>query len=307
MADIIITEFMDEDAIASLKSKWSVFYDPQLHKTPDTLQRELVSARALIIRNQTKITANMLTMAPRLTTIGRLGVGMDNIDLDACEEHNITVIPAIGANSKAVSEYVITIALMLLRGAYFSTQSVLTGQWPRARLIGSEVGGKTLGLIGFGSIARQVAYDATALGMDTIAFDPFVSDDDPAWKNTEKASFNTILRRADILSLHVPLTEGTRHLIGEEALAIMKPSALVINTSRGGIVDETALVAALKSGRLSGAALDVFETEPVTEQSGEKFKDIKNLILTPHIAGVTEEANVRVSRLIADKVAQALQ
>ena len=306
MADIIITEFMDDDAIASLKSKWVVFYDPLLHKTPDTLQRELVSARALIIRNQTQITTDMLKMAPRLTTIGRLGVGLDNIDLNACEERGISVIPAIGANSKAVSEYVITSALMLLRGAFLSTGDVLSGLWPRTQLIGAELCGKTMGLIGLGSVARQVAHDAMSLGMKTIAFDPFIGDSDAAWKVTEKASFNDILRHADVLSCHVPLTEGTRHLIGEEALAIMKPSAIVINTARGGIVDETALVAALKSGRLSGAALDVFETEPLSAQSGEKFKDIKNLILTPHIAGVTKEANVRVSNLIADKVAQAL-
>ncbi len=306
MADIIITEFMDEDAIASLKSRWNVFYDPQLHKTPDTLQRELVSARGLIVRNQTLVTAGMLAKAPRLITVGRLGVGLDNIDLDACKDRGISVIPAYGANAKAVSEYVISAALILLRGAYSSTNDVLSGLWPRTQLIGTEVGGKTMGLIGFGSVARQVAHDAMALGMDTIAFDPFINEGDDVWKNTTKASFNTIIRQSDIVSLHVPLTEGTRHLIGEEALAIMKPSAIVINTARGGTIDETALVSALKSSRLFGAALDVFETEPLTADAGKKFEGIKNLILTPHIAGVTDEANVRVSRLIADKVSQAL-
>lgn len=306
MADIIITEFMDDDAVASLKSKRSVIYDPQLHKTPDTLQRELVSARGLIVRNQTQITAAMLDMAPNLTTIGRLGVGLDNIDLDACRQRGITVIPAIGANAKAVSEYVISVALILLRKAYFSTNDVLSGLWPRTQLIGAEVSGKTLGLIGFGSIARQVSRDATVLGMKTIAFDPFVDDRDEAWEYTEKDTFNNILRRSDILSLHVPLTEGTRHLIGAEALTLMKPSAIIINTSRGGIIDEAALVAALKSDQLSGAALDVFETEPLTAQSGRKFEGLKNLILTPHIAGVTDEANVRISRLIADKILAAL-
>ncbi len=306
MADLIITEFMDDAAIASLKSKWRVIYDPQLHKTPETLQRELVSARGLIIRNQTQVTAAMLDMAPNLITIGRLGVGLDNIDLDACKQRGISVIPAIGANAKAVSEYVLSVALILLRKAYSSTNDVLSGLWPRSQLIGGEINGKTLGLIGFGSIARQVSRDATVLGMKTIAFDPFVDDSDEAWEYTEKDSFNNILRRSDILSLHVPLSEGTRHLIAEEALTLMKPSAILINTSRGGIVDETALVAALKSDRLFGAALDVFETEPLTAQSGKKFEGLSNLILTPHIAGVTDEANVRTSKLIADKVHQAL-
>ena len=306
MADIIITEFMDGDAIASLKSRWSVIYDPQLHKTPDTLQRELVSARILIIRNQTQVTAALLERAPNLTTIGRLGVGLDNIDMDACKQSGITVIPAIGANAKAVSEYVISTALILLRKAFHSTDDILTGLWPRTQLIGGEINGKTLGLIGFGSIARQVSRDATVLGMKTIAFDPFVDDSDEAWEYTEKDTFNNILRRADILTLHVPLTEGTRHLIAEETLTLMKSSAIIINTSRGGIVDETALVAALKSGRLYGAALDVFETEPLTAEAGKKFEGLKNLILTPHIAGVTDEANVRISKMIADKVIQVL-
>ena len=306
MADIVITEFMDESAIASLKSKWRVIYDPELHKTPDTLQRELVSARGLIIRNQTQVTAAMLEKTPHLTTIGRLGVGLDNIDMDACKQHGITVIPAIGANAKAVSEYVISTALILMRKAFLSTNEVLAGRWPRAQLMGTEINGKTLGLIGFGSIARQVSRDATVLGMKTIAFDPFVDDSDEAWEYTEKDTFNNILRRADILSLHVPLTKGTRHLIAAEALTLMKPSAIIINTSRGEIVDETALVAALKSDRLYGAALDVFETEPLTAEAGRKFEGLENLILTPHIAGVTEEANVRISKMIADKITQAL-
>jgi len=307
MADIVITEFMDEDAIDTLKSKWSVFNDPQLHETPDTLQRELVNARCLIVRNQTQVTADMLNLAPKLTAIGRLGVGLDNIDLSACAEHNIQVIPAIGANSIAVSEYALTAALVLLRGAFFSANDMVSGTWPRAQLVGSEIRGKTMGLIGFGSVARQVAHDAAALGMNTIAFDPMVGDDEPVWKDTEKMSFNTVLRHSDVLSLHVPLTEGTRHIIGEEALAIMKPTAILINTARGGIVDEAALVYALKSDRLLGAALDVFETEPLTAEAAKKFDGLKNLILTPHIAGVTHEANVRVSMLIAEKVNEALQ
>jgi len=306
MADIVICEFMDADAVASLQSKWSVFYDPHLHQTPDSLQRELTCARGLIVRNQTRVSADMLVMAPKLTAIGRLGVGLDNIDLNACKHRNISVFPAHGANTLAVSEYVISATLILLRGAFSSTSDVLSGRWPRTQLVGTETSGKTLGLIGFGSIARRVAHDARALGMKIIAFDPFVDENDAAWKEAEKVSFNTILRRADVLSLHVPLSEGTRHLIGEEALAIMKPSAILINTARGGIVDEKALVSALRSGRLSGAALDVFETEPLTARAGKKFDGIKNLILTPHIAGLTVESNVRVSSLIAGEISRAL-
>ncbi len=306
MAEIIITEFMAGEAVNSLQSRWDVLYDPQLHETLDTLQRELIGARALIVRNQTKVTAEMLAMAPRLTAVGRLGVGLDNIDMDACKERGISVFPALGANNKAVSEYVISTSLFLLRGAYHANEDVISGQWPRAHLMGLEAGGKVLGLIGFGSIARQVARDAKAIGMTTIAFDPFVSDGDAAWNDAKKVSFNSVLRQSDVVSLHVPLTKGTRHLIGDEAFAIMKPGAILINAARGGIVDETALVAALKSNRLAGAALDVFETEPLPVEIGMIFKDIKNLILTPHIAGLTKEANLRVSQMIAEKISQAL-
>lgn len=306
MADIIITEFMDESAVKSLQSQWDVMYDPELHETPDTIFRELVSARALIVRNQTQVTEAMLQRAPRLIALGRLGVGLDNIDMETCKKREIIVIPATGANNQAVSEYVISTALILSRNAFHSTEAVLAGEWPRAQLIGSEISDKTLGLIGFGTVARQVARDANAMGMNTIAFDPFVKEGDPSWNNTAKASFNEVLRLSDVLSLHVPLSGGTRDMMSEEAIAIMKPGAILINTARGGIIDDIALVNALNSGKLGGAALDVFEKEPLPSRIGARFKGVKNLILTPHIAGVTKEANVRVSRLIAEKVAEAL-
>lgn len=306
MADIIITEFMDDAAVQSLQSRWDVLYDPELHETPDTIFRELLRARALIVRNQTQVTAEMLQRAPQLVAVGRLGVGLDNIDLEVCKERKIVVIPATGANNQAVSEYVISTALILSRGAYHSTDAVLSGDWPRTQLIGAEISGKTLGLIGFGTVARQVARDANAMGMNTIAFDPFVKEGEPAWGNTVNASFNEVLRLSDVLSLHVPLSGGTRNMMGEEAIAIMKPGAILINTARGGIIDDIALVNALNSGKLGGAALDVFEKEPLPSRIGAKFKGVKNLILTPHIAGITKEANVRVSRLIAEKIAEAL-
>jgi (S)-sulfolactate dehydrogenase len=171
---------------------------------------------------------------------------------------------------------------------------------------GREVAGKVLGLVGFGGIARETARLGKALGMHVIAADPNVPESDPAWAGVTPTDIDGVLRGADVVSLHVPLVDSTRHMINADSLARMKPGAILINAARGGVVDEAALVAALGSGQLGGAALDVFETEPLTAEAAAKFKGYPNLILTPHIAGVTEESNVRVSTLIADLVADRL-
>jgi (S)-sulfolactate dehydrogenase len=235
--------------------------------------------------------------------VGRLGVGLDNIDTDACAERGVAVYPATGANSASVAEYVITAALMLLRRSWFMTPRMIAGEWPRqAAGAGSEIAGKTLGLIGFGLIARDLAGMAAGLGMDVIAHDPFVADDDPAWRDVEQTDIDALRARADVISLHVPLTDATFHLIDESALSRMKPGAILVNAARGGVVNEAALAHALRSGQLGGAALDTFETEPLTTEAAAVFDGVPNLILTPHIAGVSVEANRRVSKMIADKV-----
>jgi len=217
----------------------------------------------------------------------------------------VSVHPALGGNTVSVAEYVVTAALMLRRGAFRATDEVLAGGWPRTRLMGAEAAGATLGLIGFGAIARAVATRARALGMEVIAHDPFLDADDPAWTEALRApGTDTLLERADVISLHVPLTEDTRGLIGTGALARMRAGAILINTARGGIVDEAALAAALREGRLGGAALDVFADEPLA--AGNPLAGAPNLIATPHIAGVTRESNIRISRMTAEAVDRAL-
>ena len=238
--------------------------------------------------------------------VGRLDVGLDNIDLPACRARGIEVIPATGANNLSVAEYVITNALVLLRSAYQAKHDMLSGQWPRMACAGREVAGKTLGLVGFGAIAQETARLAKGLGMAVCAADPFLSADSPAWAGVAREELSGVLAAADVVSLHVPLTDDTRHMIDASALAAMKPEAVLINAARGGVVDETALVAAMQAGSIAGAALDVFETEPLTREAAAKFKGLPNLILTPHIAGVTEESNVRVSTMIADLVLERL-
>lgn len=308
MAEIVITEFMDDEVAAGLARTCDVLYDATLVDRPDDLAREASRCRALIVRNRTRVTAELLDRCPDLKVIGRLGVGLENIDLEACAARGVEVCPARGANAVSVAEYVVATMLMLFRGAYTATGRVISGEWPRNALIGREAAGATMGLVGFGDIARHVATRASALGMEVIAFDPFVHEEDPAWREmrVRSASLEELLAAADVVSLHVPLTGTTRNLVDAAAIARMKADAIVINTSRGGIVDEAALVAALREGRLGGAALDVFAVEPVTPESGMAFRDAPNLILTPHIAGVTAEGNRWISVLTVRNVLRAL-
>lgn len=302
MNDIIIPEFMDESAVESLKARYSTLYEPDLVDDPARLAMLLPEARALIVRNRTQVRGALLAAGSKLEVVGRLGVGLDNIDCETCAERGIPVIPATGANDISVAEWVIATAMILLRGAYHATPDVIAGQWPRNRLMGRELSGRIMGLVGFGSIAREVAVRARALGMDVMAYDPFVADADPAWKLARQHGLEPLLREADVISLHVPLTEDTRDLIDAVRLKRMRKDAILLNAARGGVVNESALALALKAGDIAGAALDVFEEEPLSATKAAVFADCPNLILTPHIAGVTHEANKRVSTLIANKV-----
>lgn len=302
MPDIVITEFMDEAAIETVLAGRDVLYDPTLVDRPQALAAALVNARALIVRNRTQVRGPLLADARHLEVIGRLGVGLDNIDVDACKTRGIAVYPATGANDVSVAEYVITAILVLLRRAWFATPGVCAGQWPRMATIGREISGKTLGLVGLGKIARETAVRAKALGMTVVAYDPLLPADHGAWQLAQPRELPELLAASDAVSLHVPLTQTTHHLIGRQQLATMRPGAILVNAARGGVVDEDAVIEALRAGSIGGAALDVFEHEPVDSNRGALFRDVPNLLLTPHIAGVTEESNIRVSRVTAEAV-----
>ncbi len=307
MAHIVITEFMDVPAVEALQQRHDVVYRPSLVDEPQTLRQAVAGADALIVRNRTRVDTALLDAAPHLRVVGRLGVGLDNIDVAACGLRGIEVIPATGANALAVAEYVIGTAMLLLRGAYRSTDDVAAGRWPRAALSeGREIHGKTLGLVGFGAIGRLTAELARALGMRIVAHDPAIDRGAPAWREhgAEPLALDDVFAGADAVSLHVPLMDSTRNLVDARRLALMKSGAVLINTARGGIVDETALAAALRADALGGAALDVFAGEPLA--AGSPLAGAPNLVLTPHIAGVTAESNERVSRMIAERVAAAL-
>ena len=303
MAAIVIAEFMDEDAMKRILAGLDVHYDATLVDRRADLAAALAEARALIVRNRTKVDEALLAQAPKLEAVGRLGVGLDNIDLAACKARGIAVYPATGANDVAVVEYVIGAMLTLLRGVYDATGAVRAGEWPRSKLIGGrEASGKRLGLVGFGGIGRKTGAAAAALGMDVCAYDPNVAVGDQAWGRVTPLALDALLKESDVVSLHVPLTPETRNLIDRAAIAKMKRGAILINAARGGVLDEAAVAEALKAGALGGAALDVFAQEPLTKEQGAVFAGCPNLILTPHVAGLTVEANTRVSSLVAEKI-----
>lgn len=302
---VVVTEFMDPSALKLFGAETQVVYDPALADGREALFEQMTEAEGLIVRNRTLVDAELIGRAPRLRVVGRLGVGLDNIDLAACEARGIAVRPAAGANTQAVAEYVIWAMLTLLRRGGADNTPMIAGGWPREASIGREAGGRTLGLLGYGRIARTVAGIADTLGMEVIAHDPHLLDCE-AWHPARPVDLETLLHKADVLSLHVPLTRETCGIIGENALGILRPGAIVVNTARGGILDEAALAAALRSGRLGGAALDVFAQEPLSAGAAQVFAEVPNLILTPHIAGVTREANIRVSEMTVRHVMEEL-
>jgi len=307
MAKIVISEFMTQAAVDDLAGDFDVVYQQDLFERPDDLIALVGDAEGLIVRNRTQVTAALLDAAPRLRVIGRLGVGLDNLDMAACAERNIPVFPATGANDASVAEYVIGSAFHLIRRAFTATPRILDGEWPRQDFFGEELQGRCLGLIGFGSIARVVARKAKGLDLEIIAHDPHLPAEDPAWQRARRmAELPDLLKKADIVSLHVPKLPSTENLIDGDAIQAMKPGAILINAARGGIVDEQALAAALRSGHLGGAALDVLAIEPPTLESVAMFKGLDNLILTPHIAGPTVQSDVRVSGVTADNVRRVL-
>ncbi|HSM39619.1 MAG TPA: hydroxyacid dehydrogenase [Afifellaceae bacterium] len=297
MADVLISEFMDEGSAAEMMAEFDVHWDPKLWSKRDELLEQVANARAIVVRNATRVDAELIAAAPRLEVVARMGVGLDNIDLETCKARGIEVCPSIGANAQSVAEYVIATAMILLRGqALMSTHRLVAGEWPRESLArGIELAGRSLGIVGFGSIGQVMAAKAKAMGMEIMAYDAMLPADAPAWEGVRNVGLEDLIVEADVITLHCPLTPETRDLISTDELARMKPGAILVNSARGGIVNEAACAAALKSGHLGGAALDTFDTEPIRPETGALFAGLDNVILTPHVAGVTQQANKRIS------------
>ena len=299
---------MDERAVEQLAKIHDVTYDPKLVDKPAELLAAAAKCQAIIVRNRTQVRGELLAALSQCKVVGRLGVGLDNIDVPGCEARGMQVIPATGANALSVAEYVIASTMLLLRGTFAATDDVAAGRWPRNALSnGRETAGKTLGIIGFGGIGQLTGKLAKALSMNVIAYDPVMKPDAPAFAlvGAKAATLDEVIAQADVVTLHVPLVDGTRGLFNAQRIASMKPGSILINTSRGYIVDVAAVAQSLKSGHLGGAALDVFDEEPMKAEP--MFEGCPNLILTPHISGVTYEGNERVSFMIADLVLKALK
>jgi len=306
---IVITEFLEPEAVEELKRRgFEVHWDRELWTKRGELEKLVKDLPGLIVRNRTRVDEALLRSAPKLKVVGRLGVGLDNIDVAACERRGIEVCSARGANATSVSEYAIGMAMILLRGrAYRDTQRLVNGEWPREELgRGLELAGKTMGVIGLGSIGSTTARKARALEMRVAATDPYLPAGNESWRLAQAKPLDELLATSDVISIHCPLTPETRGMIGAAQMARMRKGTILINSARGGIVDEAACAAALRSGHLGGAALDVFDDEPIRAEAGKLFTGLNNVILTPHISGVTAEANHRVSYMTVDAVARVL-
>ena len=301
MINILITEFIDQEALKILSKDFNVIYKKDIWENSDYLKKEINKFEGIIVRNKTNLNQSILEKAENLKYIGRLGVGLDNIDTEYCKKNNIFVQPATGMNADSVAEYVISSSLSLLKKTKLINAKTQSGQWPRTSITTNELKGKILGLIGFGHIAKKVLKLINAFEVTTIAFDPFITSQEMEENNVKKVTFENILFLADIITIHVPLNNETKYLFDKKIFQKMNKKPIIINSSRGGIIKEIDLLEAYKNNYISGFALDVYEHEPVNKIFLKNITNDMNCILSPHNAGVTEESNTRVSEFIMNK------
>lgn len=305
---IIVTELIWPIGLRKLEEfAETVDYDPDLWKDRKTLLIKVKDYDAIIVRNQTRVDEELLKAGSQLKVIGRLGVGLDNIDLQAAKQHNTEVVFARNANATSVAEYVIASMLEAKRPLFAASQDVKNGNWNRKKFTKGELYKKTLGLVGLGEIAQRTAKRAISFGMNIVGFDPFVTEYDYVISETgiQQRSFTQLLAESDFISVHVPLTPTTKDLFSYAEFELMKNFSFIINTSRGGVINERALLDAVKNSRIGGAFLDVLEQEP--PQSGNPLFQCENIFITPHIAGLTEESQERTSLLVAEEVGKVLK
>lgn len=304
MKKILISDKLAEDGINFLNEQEGIQIRIQTGLGEDELCEIIGDYDALLIRSDTQVSAKVLKAGRNLKVVGRAGIGVDNVDLDTAMEQGIIVMNTPDANATTTAELAIAHLFSLSRNLPVANQSVRDGKWERSKLMGAEVAHKTLAILGFGTIGRIVAQRGNGLGMRVIAYDPFVAPEIFEQHNAEMVDLETLVKQADYLTLHCPLLEKTRNIIGREQLAQMKKSARLINCARGGLVDETALYQALKEGRIAGAALDVYELEPPKDSP---LLTLDNIVFTPHLGASTKEAQVAVSVEIARQVVKFLQ
>lgn len=301
---VLVTDKVSESGLAPLRAD-DRFDVVKIDDSSDPAFADaLPGAHGLIVRSATKVRGDLLEQATALRVIGRAGVGVDNIDLTAATARGIAVMNAPAGNTVSAAELTMALILSMVRRVAEADASVRSGEWARSRFKGAELRGRTLGLVGAGRIGGEVAKRCRAFGMSVVAYDPYLTAERAAELRAESVELGEVLARADVLSLHVPLTDATRNMIDAEAIASMKPGSFLVNVARGGVIDEPALADALESGHLAGAALDVFDNEPLEE--GSRLRGAPNLVLTPHLGASTAEAQELVATEIAETVRAAL-
>lgn len=299
---ILLTDGLQQPGKDILSSEGE--YKDQKGISAEDLLVDIPNYDAIIVRGRTKVTSEVITKAAKLRVIGRCGVGVDNIDLKAAKEKGITVVNAPVATSTSVAELTMGMIFSLARDIPRATAGLKDGEWLKKSLIGVELFGKTLGIIGYGNIGAKVGHLAASAGMKIKVFDVLLKPGSREIENGEITTFESVLRESDFLTIHTPLVEGTRHLLNEKTFSEMKDGMRIVCAARGGIIDEQALLKALSSGKVAGAALDVFETEPPTFQ---ELVDHPGVIATPHIGGQTRDAQLQASIDIASEVMAALK
>lgn len=285
------------------KNGLKVTYEPEI--TPEQIAEKIGNFQVVVVRGRTKLSRELIEKADKCKIIARVGVGLDNIDEEAAKEKNIRVINAVEGATTAVAELVIGLMLSMAREITRADREIRNGNWIKKELMGSELKGKYLGIIGLGNIGKRLGRLARSLNMNIIGYDVIPIDDEFSKEvGLMKADLGTLLSSADYVSLHVPLLDSTHHMINAEKLKLMKNTARIINTSRGGVIDEEALYNSLKEGNIAGAALDVFEVEPAT---GNKLTTLPNFVATPHMGAQTKEAQLLAANIIAEKIIQVLR
>ena len=302
MKNILITEFMNEDSVNLLKKNFNVNYDKTMFESEEKIKKEISNCEAIIVRNKTQLQKSILDNALNLKFVGRLGVGLDNIDKEYCEKKNIHVQTATGMNADSVAEYVIGSSLYLIKNIILFDNNTKKGLWPRSSFTSNELKDKIFGLIGFGTIGKKVCKLAQSFGAKVISYDPYINSNLENEFNLKFTTFDEVIKTSNIISIHVPLNKETKNLINSNVFNKMSKKPILINTSRGSIVNEKDLIDAYKNKNISGFALDVFGKEPVEDNFYKQIDDTFNCILTPHISGVTQESNKKISEFIANKL-----
>ena len=304
MVKILVSDQLSEEGIKLLKEVKEFQVDIKTDLKPDVLKEIIKDYDALLVRSATKVTKDIIEAAQKLRVIGRAGVGLDNVDLEAATQKGIIVMNTPAGNTISTAEHTFSMILALSRNIAQANASTKKGEWKRSKFMGVELYGKTLGVVGFGRIGSEVAKRALSFGMKILAFDPFLSKEVAESIGVEVVELKDLLQNSDYITVHTPLTDETRHMISTKEFAIMKKGVRIINCARGGIIDEAALVNAIKEGKVIGAAIDVFEKEPISADS--ELLKLDNVVVTPHLGASTEEAQVNVAIEVAEIVRDAL-